>query len=338
MSVPNAKSATLPVVINTWPFTNATLVGWKALTAPGGTVLDAVEKGCKQCEIDQCDGSVGYGNHPDETGEVTLDAMIMDGKTMDVGAVGCLRRIKDAVSVARAVLERTTHTLLVGEDATKFAVSMGFEEQNLNTSNSDSIWEKWLKNNCQPNYWQDVNPDPKSACGPYHPRISANKAFSSRNEELVDWKNHDTIGMIAIDQTGHIAAGTSTNGASHKIPGRVGDSPIAGAGAYADDNIGAAVGTGDGDLMMRFLPSFRAVLNMGNGMDPTAAATESIKQVAKFYPAFSGAIVAADNTGRYGAACHGFQKFQYSVFAAGFKEVFVATVDCSQQSEQYMPP
>jgi hypothetical protein len=111
----NEGPNSLPLIINTWNFVNATRAAWKTLNTSGATVIDAIEKGCQQCEIEQCDGTVGYGGSPDENSETTLDAMIMCGSTMDVGAVGCLRRIKNAISVARYVLERTRHTLLVGE-------------------------------------------------------------------------------------------------------------------------------------------------------------------------------------------------------------------------------
>ncbi|KAK7922210.1 hypothetical protein WMY93_009112 [Mugilogobius chulae] len=135
---------------------------WKSLQS-GGSVLDAVEKGCTQCEVDQCDGSVGYGGSPDERGETTLDAMIMNGDTMEVGAVANLRRIKNAIGVARAVMERTTHTLLVGESASLFAENMGFTAEDLTTNKSLNIFSEWLKRNCQPNCRKNVFPDPSKA-------------------------------------------------------------------------------------------------------------------------------------------------------------------------------
>lgn len=115
MEQARGNEVSLPLIINTWAFVNATRVAWYTLNSQGATVLDAIERGCQQCEAEQCDGTVGYGGSPDENGETTLDAMIMCGTTMNVGAVGCLRRIKNAISVARYVLERTHHTLLVGE-------------------------------------------------------------------------------------------------------------------------------------------------------------------------------------------------------------------------------
>ncbi|OWF45127.1 N(4)-(Beta-N-acetylglucosaminyl)-L-asparaginase [Mizuhopecten yessoensis] len=254
-----AVSAGLPVVVNTWPFTNATMGAWTRLYTQKGSSVDAVVAGCQVCQTQQCDGTVGYGGDPDEGGEVTLDAMIMDGKTMDVGAVGCIRRVKDAIGVARAVMDHTGHTLLVGELATKFAVEMGFKEENLSTSRSDKIYHDWKNNNCQPNFRKDVTPDPTKHCGPYgsvRQNYTHTKRDNSRKRYGVERRNHDTIGMVAIDADGHIAAGTTTNGLNHKIPGRVGDSPIMGAGAYARNGVGGSASTGDGDVMMRFLPSF----------------------------------------------------------------------------------
>nr|XP_020516591.1 N(4)-(beta-N-acetylglucosaminyl)-L-asparaginase-like [Labrus bergylta] len=239
-----------PLVINTWPFKDATAAAWSVLQS-GGSVLDAVEKGCARCESEQCDGSVGYGGSPDESGETTLDAMIMNGDTMEVGSVGDLRRIKNAIGVARAVMEHTEHTLLVGESASVFAENMGFTAEDLTTNKSMNIFSQWLKGNCQPNYRKNMFPDPSTSCGPYKPRAMLRQ---SKRLQHANTRSHDTIGMIALDQNGHIAVGTSTNGLTHKVPGRVGDSPIVGAGGYADSSVGGAAATGDGDVMMRFLP------------------------------------------------------------------------------------
>ncbi|CAM1320411.1 AGA (predicted) [Pycnogonum litorale] len=133
------QSMAVPFAINTWPFTNATKQASRVLAA-GRTAVDAVVSGCGVCEQQQCDFAVGYGGSPDESGETTLDAMIMDGKTLDVGGVGCLRRIKSAIAVARHVMNNTNHTLIVGELATEFAVSMGFKEESLSTPYSEDIY------------------------------------------------------------------------------------------------------------------------------------------------------------------------------------------------------
>lgn len=293
-------SLTLPLVINTWPFKNATAAAWSVLQS-GGSVLDAVEKGCARCEMEQCDGSVGYGGSPDEFGETTLDAMIINGDTVEVGAVADLRRIKNAIGVARAVMEHTEHTLLVGESASLFAENMGFVAEDLTTNKSVNIFSQWLKGNCQPNYRKNVFPDPSTSCGPYKPKgtFTQNKSANHANVH-----SHDTIGMIALDKDGHVAAGTSTNGLTHKVPGRVGDSPIIGAGAYADSSAGGAAATGDGDVMMRFLPSYLAVELMRAGADPSAACKTAISRIKRHYSDFFGAIICANTTGHYGAACN----------------------------------
>ncbi|XP_030642039.1 N(4)-(beta-N-acetylglucosaminyl)-L-asparaginase [Chanos chanos] len=319
--------AVLPLVINTWRFEDANAAAWRSLKL-GGSPLDAVERGCTQCEEEQCDGSVGYGGSPDERGETTLDAMIMNGDTMEVGAVGDLRRIKNAVGVARTVMEHTDHTLLVGESASEFAESMGFKAEDLTTNKSMSIFTQWLQKGCQPNYRKNVSPDPSTSCGPYKPETSPQLKLRQRQ---LDLRAHDTIGMIVIGQNGQVAAGTSTNGATHKIPGRVGDSPIAGAGAYADSTAGGAAATGDGDIMMRFLPSYLAVELMRSGIDPSTACHTSISRIKKHYPDFFGAVICANTTGGYGAACNkrpGFTSFPFMVSNPHTGASLLQTVDC----------
>ncbi|XP_066488150.1 N(4)-(beta-N-acetylglucosaminyl)-L-asparaginase [Tiliqua scincoides] len=322
--------AELPLVINTWPFRKATETAWSTLQA-GGSELDAVERGCGQCELEQCDGSVGYGGHPDEHGETTLDAMIMDGNTMEVGAVADLRRIKNAIGVARKVIQHTRHTLLVGESASLFAESMGFTVEDLTTQNSLSIYSNWLNQNCQPNFWKNVIPDASKSCGPYKQNKKFSKEDWSNSAKRIDVDNHDTIGMIVVGQNGRIAAGTSTNGANHKMQGRVGDSPIAGAGAYADSTAGGAAATGDGDVMMRFLPSYQAVEYMRTGMDPTVACQKVITRMQKYVPFFFGAVICANTTGSYGAACNkvpGFTQFHFMVSNPTLRQPSEQIVDC----------
>lgn len=322
----------IPLVINTWAFTNATIAAWEALKKHDGSVLDALVEGCSTCEREQCDGTVGYGGSPDENGETTLDAFLMDGDNMNIGAVAGMREIKDAISVARHVLLNTRHTLLVGDHATEFAEMMGFRRESLTTSKSKLMWKQWKNGKCQPNFWTNVSPNPKLSCGPYKP-VSENSIenfWSTQSSKQFSFgeRNHDTIGMIAIDKSGSIAAGTSTNGAKYKIPGRVGDSPIPGAGAYADSTVGAATATGDGDVMMRFLPSFIAVEGLRTGLSPEHAARTAILRILTYYPDFMGAIIVVNKMGDYSAACHGIEKFPFSVFKDDQTKVKVEYVNC----------
>ncbi|XP_024883807.1 N(4)-(Beta-N-acetylglucosaminyl)-L-asparaginase-like isoform X2 [Temnothorax curvispinosus] len=298
-----------PLIVITWNYTDATKKAWDVIYNQKRSALDAIEEGCSLCEEQQCRKTVGFGGSPDEAGETTLDALIMDGVLMDVGGVGGLRNVKSAISVARKVLEHTKHSLLGGDLATDFAVNMGFKKESLQTNESKEMWTQWRANKCQPNFWRNVVPDPTTACGPYR----ASDVEEDGSMPVGSEENHDTIAIVAIDSQTRIAAGTSTNGAKHKIPGRIGDSPIAGAGAYADQDAGAAAGTGDGDIMMRFLPSFLAVEEMRNGATPSAAAKKAINRIAQHYPNFFGGVIALNRKGEYGAACNGMAAFPYYV-------------------------
>ncbi|KAF5270069.1 hypothetical protein FQA39_LY08481 [Lamprigera yunnana] len=319
----------VPIVLHTWDFPEAAKTAWETLNS-GGSRLDAIEAGCSRCEELQCHGTVGYGGSPDENGETTLDALIYDGVTMNMGAVGGLRRIKNAVGVARHVLENTEHSLLVGDLATDFAKQVGFKEESLSTNSSISMWKKWRENDCNPNFWKNVEPNPQYSCGPYHP-ISENSVYfaeHNHNTAYFTEHNHDTIGMIIIDKENKVVAGTSTNGANHKIPGRVGDSPIPGAGAYADNEVGAAVATGDGDTMMRFLPSFLTVEEMRRGANATRAAQIAIQRITNRYPNFFGAVLATNVYGEYGAACNGMESFPFSMITKEYNKVVVQNIVC----------
>jgi len=330
---PEVKAVGIPLVINTWGFSEATQLAWKKLQ-DGGSVLDAVEVGCTRCEELQCDRTVGFGGSPDENGETTLDALIMDGETHSSGAVACLRRIKPAISVARKVMEHTRHSMLAGDLATAFAIKMGFKEESLTTVESAAMHTGWKNNSCQPNFWKNVFPDPSKYCGPYSPVApTSSRVEVGSSERKIDRFNHDTISMIAIDRNGKIASGTSSNGARNKIPGRVGDAPIVGAGSYVDKDVGGAAATGDGDIMMRFLPSLIAVEKMREGMKPKDAAMVAIGRISKVFPSFSGALVAANLAGEYGAACHGLPGgFPFSVVNEELKEVKVETTNCTMST------
>ncbi|EWM29658.1 n -(beta-n-acetylglucosaminyl)-l-asparaginase [Nannochloropsis gaditana] len=324
-------ASALPLVLNTWSedFTGATRTAFDVIsqaTGRGGR-LDALEQGLNFCELHQCGGSVGFGGHSDASGEVTLDAMVMDGVTHDVGGVGGLRRVKRAVSVARGVLEHTNHSLLVGEAATRFAVDfLGFEEESLSTPESVEEQAAWVAGGCQPNYYRAFD-HCTSSCPPYvlqapgtresgtgqqmgrwgrvgreehRPRYSPYVEEGSRQQQQPS--NHDTIGMVVVDREGELACGVTTNGLGHKVPGRVGDSPVPGAGCYVERGVGGCACTGDGDVMMRFSPSARAVMGMEAGMAPQEAAEAVVGSIARYYPDFRGGIVCADAGGGVGAA------------------------------------
>lgn len=295
----------------------------------GNSAIDALVEGCSVCEREQCDFTVGYGGSPDENGETTLDAMIMDGSNMNIGAVAALRNIKDAIAVAKHVLENTKHTLLVGSQASEFALAMGFVKNSLQTNQSAEVWTNWKENNCQPNNWINVSPDPKISCGPYQP-ISNNDidSYIWKHESRKYVTGHDTIGMLIIDQQGKIVAGTSTNGAKHKIAGRVGDSPIPGSGAYANGKLGAAAATGDGDILMRFMPSLMAVEFLRNNMSPSKAGEMALQRILEYYSDFMGAVVVVTKNGEYGAACTGLDRFPFSVYDSTSNDVRIEYVSC----------
>ncbi|XP_012288723.1 N(4)-(Beta-N-acetylglucosaminyl)-L-asparaginase [Orussus abietinus] len=329
-----------PLVVITWDYFNATEKAWKVINDESRSALDAIEEGCSLCEELQCRKTVGYGGSPDELGDTTLDALIMDGTTMDVGGVGGLQNIKQAISVARKVLDNTMHSLLAGELATKFAVGLGFKVESLQTNESKAMWQDWKENKCQPNYWKDVSPNPQKNCGPYGPLKSDFWNTQDIATCNVGPDNHDTIGIIAIDSQKNIAAGTSTNGKKFKIPGRVGDSPIAGAGAYADSTVGAAAGTGDGDIMMRFLPSFLAVEEMRRGASPQKAAETAVNRIAEHYPTFFGGVIALNKNGQYGAACNGMDRFPFYAINPRLNTPTLTYVPCTkgQTTKKSMTP
>lgn len=287
------------------------------------SALDAVQIGCSRCERNQCDGTVGYGGSPDEKCETTLDAMIMDGRTMKSGAVAALRRVRDAIAVARMVLEHTEHTMLAGDFATDFAVQNGFAEESLTTPESARLCNEWKRGGCQPNYRMNVSPPSTSSCGPYTPLLQADVQHHHRQQD--QHRTHDTISLIAIHASGSMAAGTSTNGATHKIPGRVGDAPITGSGSYVDEEVGGCGATGDGDVMMRFLPCYQAVESMRRGMMPSEAADDAVRRMVRKYPAIQVGLVVVNNRGEHAGAASGFE-FSYAFRAGEMDHVEVVKV------------
>lgn len=246
--LPKNKKIRKPVVLSTWRFgIQANEEAWKVLSQ-GGKALDAVEKGVRLVEDDPNERSVGYGGRPDRDGRVTLDACIMDEKA-NIGSVASLEHIKNPISVARAVMEKTPHVMLVGDGALQFAVSQGFEKMNLLTPESEKEWKDWLK--------------------------------TSEYKPVVNIENHDTIGMIALDEHGNLSGACTTSGMAFKMHGRVGDSPIIGAGLFVDNEVGAATATGHGEEVIRTCGSHLVVELMRQGKSPQEACEEAVKRIYK---------------------------------------------------------
>lgn len=243
-----------PLVIATWNVNNATAKAWEILQQ-GKSALDAVEQGCKVEEADPKNQSVGYGGLPDRDGRVTLDACIMN-KDGDYGAVVCLQNIMHPISVARKVMEETPHVLLAEVGAEEFAISQGFEKTNLLTEASKKAWEEWKK--------------------------------TSLYKPIINIENHDTIGMLAIDNNGDIAGACTTSGLAYKMPGRIGDSPIIGSGLFIDNEVGGATATGLGEAVLKTVGSFLIVELMRNGMSPQKACEEAIARIIKKNPNYEG--------------------------------------------------
>lgn len=324
-----------PVVINTWPFTMATETAFETLSKGGGSAMDAVVDGCSRCERDQCDHTVGFGGSPDESGETSLDALLIDGDTLNVGAVANLRRVRDAIKTARLVLEKTDHSILAGEEATAFASQFGIKVYDtLATDESKREFLEWKAGNCQPNFWKKdagLVPDPATYCGPYHNHeVSVSKQYKN----TAPIRGHDTISMIAMDGNMSIVAGSSTNGLKYKIPGRVGDAAVPGGSAYADSKVGACAATGDGDTHLRFLPCFHVYMNLRSGMHVQEATDDAMARIVSIIghdTGFQGAVVAFDaKTREIGATSVGNWNFSYSFQAGSMARAKVVQVDSFQ--------
>ncbi len=244
-SVPGSKL----IAISTWGGTIKSSEKAYEYLKEGKNSLDAIEAGIRVAEDDPMNSSVGYGGLPDEDGIVTLDASVMDWKG-NAGSVAGIEGIKNPISVAKLVMQKTKHVMLVGDGAKKFALENGFKEENLLTESSRKVWEDWKKKN-------------------------------PRGINRVDEKNHDTIGMLAIDSANNLSGGVSTSGLAFKLHGRVGDSPIIGAALFADNEIGGAVATGNGEFVMRTVGSFLIVEKMRDGLSPQEACEFAIKRIYK---------------------------------------------------------
>ena len=262
----------------------------------GGDPLDAVIAGVNIVEEDPHDTSVGYGGIPNEEGVVELDSSVMDGPTHKAGAVAALRNIKTPSQVAKLVMERSGHVLLVGEGALRFAKAHGFKEEDLLTERAREIWLKWKEAMSDKDYW--LSPDEKKIMAELKPYI----------------EHFGTINCLAKNGSGVLAGVTTTSGYAFKIPGRVGDSPIIGAGLYVDNEIGAAGSTGFGEANLRTCGSFQVVQFMGRGLSPEESCLKAMQAVVEKsklqprlldndgLPRFGHSFYALNKKGEYGSA------------------------------------
>jgi len=275
-------AAGVPIVISTWDFgIPANKEAWRVLEK-GGRALDAVEAGVKIPEADMNNHTVGRAGYPDRDGHVTLDACIMD-EFGNCGSVAAMENIAHPISVARAVMEKTPHVMLVGDGATQFAVEQGFKKEKLLTPESEKAWKEWLKT------------------AKYSPVMN----IENKQHRPGSKYNHDTIGMLAIDAKGNISGACTTSGMAFKLHGRVGDSPIIGAGLYVDNEVGGATSTGVGEEVIRNVGSFLVVELMRQGFSPEDACKEAVKRIIKKKPDTAKNIqvgfLAINKKGEYGA-------------------------------------
>ncbi len=260
-------------MISTWshgqPANNA---GWLKLEA-GGSSLDAVEAGARQTESDVTNRSVGIGGMPDREGHVTLDACIMDWES-NCGSVGYLEGIAHPISVAKHIMQHTPHVMLVGAGAKKYAIQHGFETIKTPLPEVKKEWEKWKKEQA---------------------------AITKKPE--INHENHDTIGLLAIDQQGRISGACTTSGWAYKLPGRLGDSPIIGSGLFVDQEVGGAVATGLGESIIRIAGAHTVVELMRQGKSPEQACKETVERLIRKHKDMTGlqcAFIAINTKGEVG--------------------------------------
>lgn len=264
----NTRGKGLPLVISTWgPNLPANEAAWEILKN-GGRALDAVVQGVQVPEADPRDNSVGYGGLPDRDGRVTLDSCVMD-ENGNCGSVMALEHIMHAVLVARRVMEKTPHVQLVGDGALQFALQEGFEKMNLLTEQSEKAWREWLKTSRY---------DPMTTIREYQKAMGTDQSPYPWPSPVL---NHDTIGMLALDKQGNLGGACTTSGMAFKMHGRVGDSPIVGAGLFVDNEVGAASATGVGEEVVRICGAHTIIESMRHGMSPDEACREAVRRIIK---------------------------------------------------------
>jgi len=279
-----AAAIVKPIVLSTWHFgLQANEAAWKILSG-SGRALDAVEAGARVPEADPDNTSVGLGGAPDRDGKVTLDACIMD-ELGNCGSVAFLENIVHPISVARKVMEKTPHVMLVGDGALKFALDNGFKKENLLTDKSKKAYLAWKKE-------QQYKP-------------------------VANIENHDTIGIIAMDINGNLSGACTTSGLAYKMHGRVGDSPIIGAGLFVDNEVGAATSTGVGEEVIKIVGSHLVVELMRQGLSPSDACQEAVNRIVKKNPVKAKGLqvgfLALNKNGEFGSYCI-LPGFNYTVY------------------------
>jgi len=263
-----------PVMISTWNHgLDANKAGWEVLKS-GGSSLDAVEAGARVTESDVKNRSVGIGGMPDREGHVTLDACIMDWEA-NCGSVGFLEGIAHPISVARHIMEHTPHVMLVGAGAKQYALKNGFDTIKTPLPEVKAEWKKWKK-----------------------------EQESMAKKPQINHENHDTIGLLAIDKDGRISGACTTSGWAYKLPGRLGDSPIIGAGLFIDQEVGGAVATGLGESIIRVAGAHTVVELMRHGRTPQEACKEAVDRLIRKHKDMTGlqcGFLAIDRFGNVGA-------------------------------------
>ena len=258
-----------------------------AILKNGGSAIDAVEASTKLVEINPEDDSVGYAGVPNLLGKVELDASIMDGKTLKTGAVGAVQGYLHVISIARMVMEKTPHVMLVGKGAELFAKTMGFKKQNLLTKDAKAKYQSFLKK------YANLPSDGEK---PWYVNYDVDFGLRDWYDKLTD-KQHGTVNIMAIDKNGNICSGVSTSGTAFKFPGRLGDSPIIGAGNYCDNRFGAAACTGRGELAIRLSLARTIVSYMENGMTVREACARGMKDINELGEKGGMNCLAMDNKG-----------------------------------------
>lgn len=292
-----------PLVISTWNFgIQANQAAWQVLKT-GGRALDAVEAGVRVPEADLNNHTVGRAGYPDRDGHVSLDACIMD-EMGNCGSVAAMEYIAHPISVARLLMEKTPHVMLVGEGATQFAVEQGFKREKLLTPESEKAWKEWLKT------------------AKYEPVMNIENMQHMPGSKY----NHDTIGMLAMDAKGNLSGACTTSGMAWKMRGRVGDSPIIGAGLFVDNEVGGATSTGVGEEVIRNVGSFLVVELMRQGYPPEEACKEAVNRIIKKKPDTAKKIqvgfLAINKKGEYGA--YALQKgFSFAVCNAQKQDLLI---------------